>query len=102
MVKFGGGKILSREPKPDLDDNLCLSSRDAALATVPTTVVYHARPDSAHYRCTHYVIFDPFTERRPRMCRYSDVVCCAPLSWLMDCISRFEIVAVPRVEEGTD
>lgn len=91
MVKSGGGKILSREPKPDFD-----VSRDVGRLTTAPTVVYHARPDSDQYRRTEYVIFDPLSGRRSRVRKYSDAVSSAPVSWLMDCISHFEIVDVPR------
>ena len=97
MIKRGGGRILTREPKPSVSD-VCMvySSPDLVVSSVPSpsTLVYHARPDSSQYTCTQYVLYDSSTGKKPRVA-HTFSVCTAPVSWLMDCISHFEILDVP-------
>ena len=96
MVKYGGGKILSREPKPDIDESLCLpTTRESKKATnhavTLARIAYHANPSSKQYRCTQYVIYDSLAEKKPHI-RNSDSVCSMPSNWLMDCASNFAIL----------
>ena len=96
MVKYGGGKILSREPKPDIDGSLCLpTTRESKKATnhavTLARIAYHANPSSKQYRCTQYVIYDSLAEKKPHI-RNTDSVCSMPSTWLMDCASNFAIL----------
>ncbi|KAM7448499.1 BRCA1-associated RING domain protein 1 [Porites harrisoni] len=93
MVKFGGGKILSREPKPDVDETLCLPTSQKANVTAVTLapVAYHANPTSRNYRCTQYVIYDSLVDKKPHIWS-TDSVCTVPVTWLMDCASNFAIL----------
>ena len=96
MVKYGGGKILSREPKPDIDESLCLpTTRESNKAPNPAVtlapIAYHANPSSKQYRCTQYVIYDSLAEKKPNI-RNTDSVCSMPSPWLMDCASNFAII----------
>lgn len=93
MVKFGGGKILSREPKPDVDETLCLPTSHKANVTAVTLapVAYHANPTSRNYRCTQYVIYDSLVDKKPHIWS-TDSVCTVPVTWLMDCASNFAIL----------
>lgn len=96
LIKYGGGKILSREPKPDVDETLCLPTSHkvnrAPNQAVPlASVAYHAKPESKLYRCTQYVIYDPLTDKKPHVWN-TDSVRTMPLTWLMDCASNFAIL----------
>ena len=96
MVKYGGGTILSREPKPDVDESLCLPTSNkvhkaANQAFTLAPVAYHANPESKQYRCTQYVIYDSLAEKKPHIWN-THSVCTMPLTWLMDCASNFAIV----------
>ncbi|KAL9968227.1 hypothetical protein ACROYT_G026577 [Oculina patagonica] len=96
MVKYGGGKILSREPKPDVDESLCLptareSNKAPNRVVTLAPVAYHADPSSKQYRCTRYIIYDSLAEKKPHIWN-TDSVCSMPLTWLMDCASNFAIL----------
>ena len=96
MVKYSGGKILSREPKPDVDESLCLpatreSNKAPNHAVTLAPIAYHANPSSKQYRCTQYVIYDSLAEKKPHF-RNTDSVCSMPSTWLMDCASNFAIL----------
>ncbi len=96
MVKYGGGKILSREPKPDVDESLCLptareSNKAPNRVVTLAPVAYHADPSSKQYRCTRYIIYDSLAEKKPHIWN-TDSVCSMPSTWLMDCASNFAIL----------
>lgn len=95
LVKHGGGRILSREPKPDIDGSLCLprtpESNKAPVTLAP--VAYHANPTTKHYRCTQYIIYDSLAEKRPHIWD-TESVCSMPSTWLMDCASNFQILTL--------
>lgn len=96
MVKYGGGKVLSREPKPDIDESLCLpttreSNKAPNNAVTLAPIAFHANPSSKQYRCTQYVIYDSLAEKKPHI-RNNDSVCSMPSTWLMDCASNFAII----------
>ncbi|XP_022096820.1 BRCA1-associated RING domain protein 1-like [Acanthaster planci] len=84
LIRNGGGTILSRQPKPD-DDVV------QASATIP----YHARPGSELAACSYYIIHDHGGSRAPPRVR-TGKLCTAPVSWLMDCISQFELLDLPN------
>lgn len=96
LAKYGGGKILSREPKADVDETLCLPTshkvtRAPNQAVTLAPVAYHANPESKQYRCTQYIIYDSLAEKKPHISD-TDCVCTVPLTWLMDCASNFAIL----------
>ncbi|XP_068715866.1 BRCA1-associated RING domain protein 1-like [Montipora foliosa] len=96
MIRYGGGKILSREPKPRVDETLCLptsskANKVPAQAVTLAPVAYHANPESKLYRCTQYVIYDAFAERKPHIWD-TESLRTLPLTWLMDCASNFAIL----------
>lgn len=96
MVKYGGGKVLSREPKPDVNKSLCLpttreSNKAPNHAVTLAPIAYHANPSSKQYRCTQYVIYDSLAEKKPHF-RNTGSVCSMPSTWLMDCASNFTIL----------
>ncbi|XP_068670016.1 BRCA1-associated RING domain protein 1-like isoform X2 [Montipora foliosa] len=96
MIKYGGGKILSREPKPRVDETLCLPTSSKAnkvpSQAVPVApVVYHANPESKLYRCTQYIIYDSTTKKKPRIWD-TESLRTLPLTWLMNCVSNFSIL----------
>lgn len=95
LVKYGGGRILSREPKPDIDESLCLprtpESNKASVTLAP--VAYHANPDTKHYRCTQFIIYDSLAEKKPHIWDTGSV-CSMPSTWLMDCASNFQILTL--------
>lgn len=95
LVKHGGGRLLSREPKPDIDGSLCLprtpESNKAPVTLAP--VAYHANPTTKHYRCAQYIIYDSLAEKRPHIWD-TESVCSMPSTWLMDCASNFQILTL--------
>jgi len=96
LVRNGGGNVLTREPKSDTNYELFLPRKDTRripLADLPV-VAYHAKPDSVQYRCTKYTVYDPLTQSKP-MYQY-DQLSVVPVSWLLDCISNFEILDIPH------
>ena len=99
IIKLGGGTILHREPKAETSHPLITESSPAVLKMMATksvdapTVAYHAKPDTAQSHCTQYIIFD--AETCPNHKRLSTpIMCTAPSTWLLDCISKFEIIEV--------
>ena len=99
IIRLGGGTILHREPKAETSHPLITESSPivskmiASKSVDAPTVAYHARPDTAQSHCTQYIIFDP--ETCPSHKRLSTpIMCTAPSTWLLDCISKFEIIEV--------
>jgi hypothetical protein len=56
------------------------------------TVAYHAQPDSTQYRCTIYIIYDPLSQNKQP--KRNEGLSVAPVGWLLDCISNFEIIDI--------
>ncbi|XP_038044952.1 BRCA1-associated RING domain protein 1-like [Patiria miniata] len=83
LIKNGGGRILNRQPKPDDD-----------IVQASTTIPYHARAGSDLAACSYYIIHDHIGSRAPPRVR-TGKLCTAPVSWLMDCISQFELLDLP-------
>ncbi|XP_023649836.1 BRCA1-associated RING domain protein 1 isoform X2 [Paramormyrops kingsleyae] len=84
LVKEGGGRVLTRKPKPDSDVTQTLSA-----------AAYHAPSGSDQALCTQYVLHDPQGAYRPPQLRLGKVWS-APSSWLLDCISAFQLLPVPE------
>ncbi|XP_053482193.1 BRCA1-associated RING domain protein 1 isoform X2 [Ictalurus furcatus] len=85
LVKAGGGRLLSRQPKADSD-----------VTQTVTAAAYHARPDSDQALCTHYILYEPQSSSRPGPVRLGKVWS-APSSWLLDCIRAFSLLPVPEL-----
>lgn len=84
LVKEGGGRVLTRKPKPDSDVTQTLSA-----------AAYHAPSGSDQALCTQYILYDPQGACRPPQLRLGKVWS-APSSWLLDCISAFQLLPVPE------
>ncbi|KAK2839660.1 hypothetical protein Q5P01_013400 [Channa striata] len=84
LLREGGGQLLSRQPKPDSDVTQTLSA-----------AAYHALPGSDQALCTQYIIFDPQGPHKPNVVRRGKVWS-APSSWLIDCITAFQLLPVPE------
>ncbi|XP_069589506.1 BRCA1-associated RING domain protein 1 isoform X1 [Ranitomeya imitator] len=84
LVKAAGGQILIRQPKPDSD-----------VTQTINTVAYHADADSDQRFCTQYVIYDKASKFNPARVRQGKVWF-APSSWLIDCITSFQLLTVPQ------
>lgn len=104
LIKLGGGKILSREPKTsDVDPMVTpLSPAVSKLKLVPTSispvVVFHATENSAQACCTQYIIYDE--KKTPAYTRmFSPVLSASTVAWLLDCISNFEILDIKEKHE---
>ncbi|XP_031564381.1 BRCA1-associated RING domain protein 1-like [Actinia tenebrosa] len=99
LVKYGGGKILTREPKQEIDYSPFIIqskyNKDTMHLSTLSTVAYHAQPDSTQYRCTIYIIYDPLSQNKQavRNVRGPSI---APVGWLLDCISKFEIIDIEK------
>ncbi|XP_036400661.1 BRCA1-associated RING domain protein 1 [Megalops cyprinoides] len=84
LVKEGGGQVLTRQPKPDSDVTQTLSA-----------AAYHAPPGSDQALCTQYILYDPQGSFKPPRVRLGKVWS-APSTWLLDCISAFQLLPVPE------
>ncbi|XP_076849879.1 BRCA1-associated RING domain protein 1 isoform X2 [Brachyhypopomus gauderio] len=85
LVKTGGGRPLTRQPKPDSDVTQTVSA-----------AAYHAQPGSDQALCTQYILYDPQGTYRPGRVRLGKVWS-APSSWLLECILAFSLLPVPEI-----
>ncbi|XP_065053661.1 BRCA1-associated RING domain protein 1-like [Rhopilema esculentum] len=99
LVQFGGGTILHREPKPETSHPLITPSSPAVMKMMSLkvqespTIAYHAKPNTSQSHCTQFIIFDPVS--CPDHKRLSTpIMCTAPSTWILDCISNFELLEV--------
>lgn len=73
LVKLGGGKLLSREPRLDLSNS-------------ELTVPYHAELENSLSKCTYFIISsNPTISITDRICRL-------PADWLLDSIGAFSLL----------
>ncbi|XP_043931656.1 BRCA1-associated RING domain protein 1 [Protopterus annectens] len=84
LIKAGGGQILHRQPKPESD-----------VTQTINTVAYHADPDSDQSYCTQYIIYDKLSNYAPEKVRQGKVWT-APSSWIIDCVTSFQLLPVHR------
>ncbi|XP_036815063.1 BRCA1-associated RING domain protein 1 isoform X3 [Oncorhynchus mykiss] len=89
LVREAGGQILTRQPKPDSDVTQTLSA-----------AAYHASLGSDQALCTQYIIYDPQGSYRPPRVRLGKVWS-APSTWVVNCISAFQLLPVPELESQT-
>ncbi|KAM4836484.1 BRCA1-associated RING domain protein 1 [Thomomys bottae] len=80
LVTAGGGKILSRKPKPDSD-----------VTQTINTVSYHAKPDSDQRFCTQYIVYEDLSDYCPERVRQGKVWM-APSSWIISSVMSFELL----------
>ncbi|KAL0963736.1 hypothetical protein UPYG_G00310280 [Umbra pygmaea] len=86
LVREAGGQVLTRQPKPDSDVTQTVSA-----------AAYHALSGSDQALCTQYIIYDPQGDYRPPRVRLGKVWS-APYTWLLRCISAFQLLPVPEPE----
>ena len=107
LITEGGGKILYREPKiTDLERCSIVvpsksrgkKSKDQIPVNIAPVRIFHARDNSAQVCCSEYILYDPqLSPGHKKVC--SPHLCTAPLPWLYDCISNFQIVNVEDAYE---
>ena len=97
LIQLGGGKLLQREPKVGDEDLMSLPSSPivTSLSRAPE-VAYHAPANSTLSCCTEFILYDPVSCDQPKVV-YSPVLRTAPVTWLMDCISSFQLLDIPDV-----
>ncbi|XP_060597871.1 BRCA1-associated RING domain protein 1-like isoform X2 [Ruditapes philippinarum] len=81
MVTIGGGKLLTREPKPGHLD-------------ITLTVPYHADAVSELATCCVYLVHEPNVNYPPIRTKH---MCSVPTSWIMDCVANFSLMELPTV-----
>ncbi|KAL4222135.1 BRCA1-associated RING domain protein 1 [Mactra antiquata] len=79
IISTGGGKFLSREPKPGHLD-------------MQMTVPYHVDPKSQLASCCVYIVYDSSVSMKTIRTKY---MCTVPSSWIMDCASNFTLMDLP-------
>ena len=97
LIELGGGKILHREPKVRDDDVRSFPSSPivTSISCAPE-VAYHAPANSTLSCCTEFILYDSMSCDQPKIV-HSPVLRTAPVTWLMDCISSFELLDIPDV-----
>lgn len=95
LIKLGGGKVLHREPKVK-DDDLTLFPSSSIVTSLSRTpeVAYHAPANSTLSCCTEFIIYDSMSCDQPKTV-HSPLLRTAPVTWLMDCISSFQLLDIP-------
>ena len=76
VIKSGGGKILSREPKPGHLDSLDL------------TVPYHANPEGNLAHCCVFIVHQNLAEFQPIRTNH---MCSVPVSWVLESAAEFKL-----------
>lgn len=106
LIKLGGGRILSREPKTSDVDPMVLSISPAVSkqklvqTSASPIVVFHAKENSAQRCCTQYIIYDE--KKSPAYTRtFSPVLSSTTVAWVLDCISNFEILDIKENHDKT-
>ena len=98
LILLGGGKLLHREPKVKDDDLTSLPSSPVvtSISRAPE-VAYHAPANSTLSCCTEFILYDSMACDQPKIV-CSPVLRTAPVTWLMDCISSFQLLDIPDAE----
>lgn len=98
LIQLGGGKLLQREPKVKDDDVTSLPSSPVLTSALrQPQVAYHALADSTLSCCTEFILYDPLSCDQPKIV-HSPLLRTAPVTWLMDCISSFQLLDIPDEE----
>ena len=100
LIKLGGGRILHREPKVETAHPLITDACAAVMKMMSSSetleiasIAYHAKPNTGQSHCTQYILFDPECSAGHKRIN-TPIMCTASKCWLMDCVSRFEILEV--------
>lgn len=97
LIHLGGGKLLQREPKVVDEDLMSLPSSPIVTSlSRALEVAYHAPANSTLSCCTEFILYDPISCDQPKVV-FSPVLRTAPVTWLMDCISSFQLLDIPDV-----
>lgn len=102
LVTLGGGKVLYREPKTsDIDPLIAplpheMNKLKLGVKVQHPDVIFHAKENSAQVCCKEYIIYDD-QENPSHKTIFSPVLCTAPVAWLLDCISNFQILDIRDV-----
>lgn len=83
IVQLSGGKILSREPK----------SSDQPSCLYP----FHAQRNVNFPAYNRFIVYSPCAQQIPTFRGTNDIVKFIPASWLLDCLSHFELLNVPNI-----
>lgn len=78
LVRLSGGRVLGRQPK----------SSDLTVSTHP----FHAKQSAVQ---NTFIVYDPCTELH--IVPPSSKVVIVPASWLLDCLSHFELLDLHNV-----
>lgn len=78
LVRLSGGSVVSRQPK----------SSDSHMSIHP----FHAKQYAFQ---NTFIVYDPCTE--PRILPPNSKVAIVPASWLLDCLSYFELIDLPNM-----
>ena len=81
LVKLAGGRVLAREPR----------SQEETAHICP----YHATPQSLFFSNHTFIVYDSYSELSHAKVRSTNVIA-VPSSWLLDCLSHFELLDVPE------
>ena len=76
VVKSGGGKILSREPKP------------GHLESLELTVPYHVDAKGNLANCCIFLVHENSAEFQPIKTKH---MCSVTVSWIMDSVAEFKL-----------
>ena len=98
LIQLGGGKLLHREPKVKDEDLTSLPSSPVvtSVSRAPE-VAYHAPANSTLSCCTEFILYDSMSCDQPKIV-CSPVLRTASVTWLMDCISSFQLLDIPDAE----
>ena len=77
-MKFGGGQILTREPKQHL----------SSVSDIPI-VPYHAPTSGTLSKCSILVVRDNNSKFEPIR---SEIMCSVSVAWLLECVGMFKIL----------
>lgn len=79
LICLGEGTILKREPDPE------------NIPEMESTVMYHAKPNSAMAKCSHVLLYNEENDG-PQIKYRMNHVKTLPLKWLISCIETFSII----------
>ena len=77
LVRLSGGKVLTREPR-------ACDQRDFIYP-------FHAKHTVGLPVCNRFIVYDPCTDKVP-IRNGTKNLATVPASWLLDCLSHFELV----------
>ena len=78
--------MLTREPKAS-----SRTREDSGSQRYP----YHARPGSSISECHRFIVYEESAQYCPPVRVKTVGVATVPVSWILDCLSHFELLALP-------